>query len=147
MFITHEQFRAQLANLMDDDLSSWRAIKHNSAFSWWYVCNEFLVPSENGVVAETEYLMMYHPFNIDALIDAQGDRGRVLSVLFMKPPAEGTTHYQPCVVNRILRFKSKEGMPRHAYEIESQEMWYSHGRPKVTDELEVVFDAGNIREF
>lgn len=147
MFITHENFRAPFANLMDDDLMSWRMVSHNSPFSWLYICNEVLVPTESGPVPEAKYLMMYSPLSLDALIDAQKGRGRVLSVILMKPPSEGDFNYQPCVVNRILRFKSDKGMPRHVYEVDYQGTCYSHGRPSSTDQLEVLYDAGNIRDF
>jgi hypothetical protein len=106
-----------------------------------------LVPTENGIVPDAKFLLMYNPFNIDTLIEAQGDSGRVLSVTLMKPPSDGGLHYQSCVVNRILRFKSDKGLPRHVYEVDFQGMCYSHGRPSPTDKLEVLFDAGNIRDF
>jgi hypothetical protein len=147
MFITHENFRAPFANLMDDDLASWRMVSHNAPFTWLYVYNEVLVPSENGPVPVAKFLLMYNPLHIDVLIEKQGDGGRVLSVTLMKAPSEGELHYQSCVVKRILSFKSDKGMPRHVYEVDVPGVIYSHGPPGPTDELEVLFDAGSIREF
>jgi hypothetical protein len=147
MFITHENFRVPFANLTDNDLTSWRIVSHNAPFTWLYIYNEVLVPTENGVVPEAKFLLMYNPFQIDTLIEGQGGRGRLLSVTLMKPPSEGGVHYQSCVVNRILRFKLDKGAPGLIYEIDLQGIWYPHGRPSPTDELEVIFDASNIREF
>ncbi|TPG84743.1 hypothetical protein EAH74_12005 [Pseudomonas mandelii] len=144
MFITHEKFRNLFSNLMDDDLYSWRLVSHNNAFTWLYVCNEVLVPTGSDVIPAVKHLMMHDPLQLDTLIEAQSEIGRVLSVLLMRAPAQGGTQYRPCTVQRVLRFKSESGDPRHVYEIDDKTSCYSHGKPLAGDELKVVFDAGNL---
>ena len=144
MFITHEKFRNLFSNLMDDDLYSWRLVSHNHAFPWLYVCNEVFVPTESGVVPDVKHLMMQDPLQLDTLIEAQLGIGRVLSVLLMRAPAKGESQYRPCSVQRVLRFKSESGDPRHVYEIDDQSLCYPYGEPRPEDELEVVFDVGNL---